>query len=252
MINNIFCLTPAFSDKETSVITFFGHLVFARSYPASLIHPIVYPLMKWKQKCLLSTLWTTRDSNKDNLPSLILPLQEYREEQQDIVANLSTSKESDFSLISHSEVEEEIDEPPEQEDLHTAKSNKSSDKENEIEIVSAAMAKAKPNTAGADISEAVLEPIWGCMDVQDPDYPGQNKPRCCWVVRVNISSGNPLYSFTHNIVKDGQSVLTSSAGKDMSQFEASYCMGPNFSQDNQIMSSVQQALNEYLAKLTKH
>jgi hypothetical protein len=171
------------------------------------------------------------------------------EEQQDIVAIPSDSEESDFSLISHSV--EEIDEPPEQEDLHTAESSESSDEEDEIQIVSAAMAKAKLNTASADISEAVLEPIWGCMDVQDPDYPGQNKPRRCWVVRVNIPSGVPLYSFTHKIAKDGQSVLTT-AGKDISLFEAAYCMGPDFSQNNQIMSSVQQALNEYLAKLTKH
>ena len=168
------------------------------------------------------------------------------------MANLSASEGSDFSLISHSEAKEEIDEPPpEQEDLQTAENNESSEAEDKIEVVSAAMAKAKLDTAGADVAEAVLEPIWGYMDVQDPDYPGQNKPRRCYVVRVNIPGGVPLYAFTHKIAKDGQSVLTS-AGKDMSQFEAAYSMGPNFSQNNQIMSTVQQALNENLAKLIKH
>jgi hypothetical protein len=39
MIKRIFRLTTAFSDKETSVFTFFGRLV-ARGYPASLIRPI--------------------------------------------------------------------------------------------------------------------------------------------------------------------------------------------------------------------
>jgi hypothetical protein len=177
--------------------------------------------------------------------------QEREEEQREIVAN--PSEESvEFSLISHShsEAEEEIIEQ-EEEDLHTAGSNESSDEEDEIEIVSAAMAKTKLNTVGTDISEAVLEPIWGFMDVSDPDYPGQNKPRRCWVVRVNIPAGVPLYSFTHKVDKDGRSVLTS-AGKDVSRFEASYCMGPEFARNSQIMSSVQQALNEYLAKLTKH
>jgi hypothetical protein len=39
MIKRIFHLTTLFSDKETSVITFFGHLV-ACGYPAGTIHPI--------------------------------------------------------------------------------------------------------------------------------------------------------------------------------------------------------------------
>jgi hypothetical protein len=39
MIKRTFRLTTAFSDKETSVITFFGCLV-AHGYPASLVRPI--------------------------------------------------------------------------------------------------------------------------------------------------------------------------------------------------------------------